>query len=99
MKKNLEHEKKDSWINNLSQAATFWCGRFYEASASQCLSTHLYARCNNIWKEPEGKTHNSKQRQGYKCFGSGKGVTCENVHCKCCHSDLTMKQLKFKSCC
>lgn len=39
---------------------------------SACFfSTHLYTRCNHIWKEPKGKTHNSKQRKGYKCFGSG----------------------------
>lgn len=56
------------------------------------FSTHLYTRCNHIRKEPKGKTHNSKQRQGNKCFGSGKVVTCENIHCKCCDSDLKMIQ-------
>ena len=56
------------------------------------FSTHLYTRGNHIWKEPKGKTHNSKQRQRYKCFGSGKIVTCENIHSKCCDGDLKMKQ-------
>ena len=88
VKRKVEHDNNNNWINNLSQAATLWRGR--NSVFRIFFSTHLYARCNNIWKEPEGKTHNSKQRQGYKCFGSGKVVTCQNIHCKCCHSDLTM---------
>ena len=90
VKIKVENDKYNNCIDNLSQAETPCRGR--NSVFQFFISTHLYTRCNHIWKESKGKTHNSKQRQGYKCFGSGKAMTSENIHCKCCDSDLKMKQ-------